>query len=652
MKIRLALLSTVILASSLAFAAPSEAAGAKLPPLGVLAGSESKVASYEAWLGRDVTHVTAFVGGGTWANMEQQAGWASGSWRGSSRTAVYSVEMLPSDATITKGNAGSYDEYWRAIASRISQNDPDGIIRLGWEANGPWFDWAWGDNPTGYRDYFRRIVGIFRSMPNQNFQFMWDVAKRVPEVDVAAYPGDAYVDIVGLSFYDRSSWVKEADPVERWERMSSTYGTSLRWLDEFTAAHNKKIGFAEWSVTTNHYTGVDPDNTLFIQNFYDWLVARSDRVAFANYFESAQNSQGYFGLSNSDTPFKKSAALFKQLFGNAPSVPSSTATTAKPTPTTAKPTPTTAKPTPTTAKPTVTTAKPTPTTAKPTPTTAKPTPTTAKPTPTTPSAGLDHPIGRVCAPAAQRSTGSTNSGYWVLRSDGRVDAVGVPFLGDIRNSGTAAVSIEATSSGAGYWILAADGRVHPFGDAVSHGDLSAVPLAAPARGVASPATDGGYWVVGSDGGVFAFGLPFLGSMGGIDLEAPVISIAANRTGDGYWLVGSDGGVFAFGRALFAGSTGGWDLAAPVVAMAVPSSETGYWLYAADGGVFAFGVPFHGSIPEHEGCGQPNAVHLEPTASGDGYWVVDQQGLVYAFGDAPQVGHAYDAASPVVGFAAG
>jgi hypothetical protein len=177
---------------------------------------------------------------------------------------------------------------------------------------------------------------------------------------------------------------------------------------------------------------------------------------------------------------------------------------------------------------------------------------------------------------------------WVLRADGSIDALGVPFLGSpTRTDGVAL----AADIGAGvYWVAFPDATVQGFGAVPDVVDLSALDLVAPVVGASS--VDGKLWLVTADGGVFDLvGGSFFGSIGGRPLDEPVVGMAITPSQLGYWLVAADGGVFAFGDAGFYGSVPGLGLGqinGAIVGIVPTATGGGYWLVAADGGVFAFG----------------------------------------------------------------
>jgi len=211
--------------------------------------------------------------------------------------------------------------------------------------------------------------------------------------------------------------------------------------------------------------------------------------------------------------------------------------------------------------------------------------------------------------------------------------------------------IAATRDGGGYWVVSDGGTVDPFGDAVSHGDMSTTVLNQPVVGVA-PTPDGqGYWLDAADGGIFTFGdARFWGSTGSLHLNKPVVGMAPTHDGGGYWLVASDGGIFAFGDAAFEGSMGSHHLNEPIVGMAPTHDGRGYWQVASDGGIFAFGdAAFQGSL----GSSPPSSpiTYMAPTPDNNGYWLLSQGGSVYGFGDADNYGSVRGASTPATSMAA-
>lgn len=234
--------------------------------------------------------------------------------------------------------------------------------------------------------------------------------------------------------------------------------------------------------------------------------------------------------------------------------------------------------------------------------------------------------------APTTTSAPAGGGYWILTSQGRMLPFGLSTLGDAPTAASPAVAAAATGSGNGYWIVRADGTVDVFGDAVHHGDASALSLAAPIVGMAVAPSGDGYWLLGRDGGIFSYNVPFFGSTGDLSLKAPVTDMAATPTGLGYHLVAEDGGIFAFGDALFRGSTGALTLDQPVTSMT--SSASGYWMVALDGGIFAFNATFHGSLPQVIAKAElPEGRRIRAVDGGSGYLILSADGGLFAFGSA-------------------
>ena len=65
------------------------------------------------------------------------------------------------------------------------------------------------------------------------------VAPPAPEAAQNAYPGDSYVDYIGLDLYDQV-WGIPLNPSLAWPRyVTETNG--LAWLSSFAAAHHKPV---------------------------------------------------------------------------------------------------------------------------------------------------------------------------------------------------------------------------------------------------------------------------------------------------------------------------------------------------------------------------------------------------------------------------
>ena len=177
--------------------------------LGVYVGANnsSGVSAYESWIGHPVDRVLDYLADQDWTKINNPSWWIEGWAQTRYRDRlVYSVPMLPaSGASLQAGARGDYDEHFRQLAQRLVAAGQGGVvIRPGWEFNGGWYRWSAASDPAAFRAYFRRIVTAMRSVQGGAFKFDWCPSlgqNSIPAAD--AYPGDAYVDYIGLDVYDQ-----------------------------------------------------------------------------------------------------------------------------------------------------------------------------------------------------------------------------------------------------------------------------------------------------------------------------------------------------------------------------------------------------------------------------------------------------------------
>ena len=121
------------------------------------------------------------------------------------------------------------------------------VLRLFHEMDGGWF-W-WGSKATNhstqlYIDFYKLTVDYVKNRTDLVL-FAWSPNR---ELNTSYYPGDAYVDIVGVDIYDTNG---------------STIKQSLIELTNFSLSHNKVAALTE--VGRNNFIANDPDfwsNTL------------------------------------------------------------------------------------------------------------------------------------------------------------------------------------------------------------------------------------------------------------------------------------------------------------------------------------------------------------------------------------------------------
>ena len=143
--------------------------------------------------------------------------------------------------------------------------------------------------------------------PGAAFLFEYNSNGDFLNYGTLGYPGDAYVDIIGLDFYDRAPW----ENIQR----------KLQAHLDFAIRHGKPVSYAEFGLDDPaDCTQSNPDfcgkgdHPAFIQNVYNWLDSLPNSgpgsLVYANYFNGRSTTFPH----NLDR-YPNSKAKFKQLFG-------------------------------------------------------------------------------------------------------------------------------------------------------------------------------------------------------------------------------------------------------------------------------------------------------------------------------------------------
>jgi hypothetical protein len=263
------------------------------------------IASFGAWLGRPATHVTEGWTYTSWSALMTDVTYDLNCYKPLQNTVnfTFGLPMVPADGTSTlaSGAAGAYDVYFITIAKNlVAKGYSNATLRVGWEFNGSWFPWASYKDPKNFITYFQRIVTLMRSVPGQHFKFDWcpSIGANALAPDYS-YPGDAYVDYVGMDVYD-AVWNSTMNaPAARWTQFVNQ-PDGLQWQVNFAAAHHKQLSLPEWGVGGKN-SGDDP---YFINAIAQWT--KSHGYAYIDYWDL--NSGGYNGqLSHGQFPLSARA---------------------------------------------------------------------------------------------------------------------------------------------------------------------------------------------------------------------------------------------------------------------------------------------------------------------------------------------------------
>ena len=277
---------------------------AAVPKLGWISGVACGSPAFDRWLGHPAKVQTIWAPQYSWQGLVRYSATLR-QYAGPPRTSI-GVPLLTRQDPGAFGRCagGAFDPYFRAFArNMVGAGLGELIVRPGWEANGDWFPWSIGDDVTGYKNCFRHVVSLFRAMaPGVKIEWSMDKHGRLRPA-TQAYPGDAFVDYVGVSYYDRyppsrteSEWDKQIDNYFA----GGPYGIGA-WL-AFARSHGKKLAVPEWGISNGYrsyqYNRVEisTDNPLFISKMFRFFSAHRADIAYETYFNCDGENPRYYRI--------------------------------------------------------------------------------------------------------------------------------------------------------------------------------------------------------------------------------------------------------------------------------------------------------------------------------------------------------------------
>jgi len=178
---------------------------------------------------------------------------------------------------------GKQDAYLRAQADAVKSYGGPVFIRLDWEMNASWYpDWNMpGVGTAEFIAGWRHVYEIFQQQGVTNAAFVW-----CPTLwngpgglsPTAWYPGDAYVDWVGVDAYPQSAV----------QSFILTGPGGLNDLEAFAAAHAKPMMVAEWAPALPQ-----PDTAAAMDLIFDFAAAHPKTVKALVYFDFYTGGKDY-----------------------------------------------------------------------------------------------------------------------------------------------------------------------------------------------------------------------------------------------------------------------------------------------------------------------------------------------------------------------
>jgi mannan endo-1,4-beta-mannosidase len=304
--------------------------------LGVYYGNQGwkmdQVRAMEAWQGKRHAVVNLFT---DWCNRSKSLDnlfrqqlpniWAHGSvpvvsWE----PYLCSAAATPNDVEV-RAARGDYDAYVNAWAERMKAfvSGPDGslgtaddrraYIRLAHEMNGDWYPWGaavGGNSAASHVLMWQRVRGIFwaKGLDARTVQWIWAVNHE----DVGAaraedyYPGDAYVDWIGIDGYNwgaSQSW-------SSWRSPEEVFAPMLARLRALTA---RPLAITETASTSATPGAVNvAAKSAWITQLFSYASSPAAGARMLVWFnEDKEADWAVFGGSNGDETYRAGRTSYK-----------------------------------------------------------------------------------------------------------------------------------------------------------------------------------------------------------------------------------------------------------------------------------------------------------------------------------------------------
>ncbi len=193
----------------------------------------------------------------------------------------------PSAVKLRDIGDGKYDAYIDSWADAARSFGGEVWLRFGHEMNGNWYPWALaaqGGDPKPYVRAYQRIHDRFRKAGASNVRWVWCFnAESVPVASwndsKRAYPGDDYVDAVGMDGYNFGDTTAHS----KWQPFSAIFADAYD-----TATQNwphKPLFISETGCSS---TG--GDKVAWLRDMDGALRERFPRVESLTWFEAAKEA--------------------------------------------------------------------------------------------------------------------------------------------------------------------------------------------------------------------------------------------------------------------------------------------------------------------------------------------------------------------------
>jgi beta-mannanase len=191
------------------------------------------------------------------------------------------VTWEPWEYTTQQIRSGQADAYIHGFARGIHTYGKTIQIRPMHEMNGNWYPWALGNSMvntnTSSITAWKHIVDIFRQEGATNAKFVWCISASNVGVGASftgAYPGDSYVDYVGVDGYN---WGTTQSWGSTWQTFDQIFAPSYQSLTQISS---RPVLIPEWASTE-----IGGNKAAWITNAFQQLSSsKYSRVVGAYWF--------------------------------------------------------------------------------------------------------------------------------------------------------------------------------------------------------------------------------------------------------------------------------------------------------------------------------------------------------------------------------
>ncbi|HEY7272682.1 MAG TPA: hypothetical protein VH502_08105 [Actinoplanes sp.] len=269
--------------------------------------------------GRGCAVAHTYTDRGSYASMTTQTDWTFDFFRDFDGMLVVSQGLVPDGRAedLARCADGDFDRYWREFGTlMVRHGRGDSVVRLGWEMNESTMAWR-GTDPAAYLGCYRHAADAIRAT-NPEVLLDWTInghgtpARLCGGRSTNCYPGDAYVDIIGIDNYDHFPWASSRAVFDR----TATRPEGITWLYEFARAHGKPFSVGEWGVVPNGDAG--QENPDFVRWMHEWFAAHAPHLAYEAYFSDCGAGGVQSSLFRTDPGCvrnPRSAAVYRELWG-------------------------------------------------------------------------------------------------------------------------------------------------------------------------------------------------------------------------------------------------------------------------------------------------------------------------------------------------